>query len=159
MTGKAGGDQAADQDHESGGIGGDVCLVHFENELPNDVELADFRENVDDEVVGGGGEEGRWGRREGFGIEKEGEGNLGRVLKAEENLVEKERGEGDAVELDGGFHGVERVVVGEEELGEGISFLRGLEFGEVEGRRGEETEGGEREEAEGNGGGESACSA
>ena len=99
-------------------------MIHFENELPNDVELANFSEYVDDEVVGGGGEEERGRRREGFGIEEEGKGNLGRVLETEESLVEKERSEGDAVEeLDGGFHAVERVVVAEEDLGKGVSFI------------------------------------
>lgn len=76
-------------------------MIHFKNELPNDVELADFAEYVDDEVVGGGGEE-RNRRRDGFGIVEKREGNFGRVLKAEKGLVEKKRGEGDAMEeLDG----------------------------------------------------------
>ena len=47
------------------------------------------------------------------------------MLETEESLVEKER-RGDAVEeLDGGLHAVERVVVGEEDLGKGVNF-RGL---------------------------------
>ena len=99
-------------------------MVHFENELPNDVELTNFTEYVDDEVVGGGGEEGRGRGREGFGIEEEGEGNFGRMLETEESLIEKERREGDPVEeLDGGFHAVERIVVGEEDLRKGVSFI------------------------------------
>lgn len=98
-------------------------MVHFEDELPNDVELADLAENVDDEVVGGCGEERRGRRREGFGKEEKGEGNFGRVLEAEESLVEKEGSKVDAMDLEGRFHEVERVVVGEEDLGKGVGFI------------------------------------
>lgn len=72
-------------------------MLHFENKLPNNVELPNLAEYVDNDVVGGGGEEGRGRRREGFGIDEEREGNFGGVLETEESLVEKERREGDAM--------------------------------------------------------------
>lgn len=45
------------------------------------------------------------------------------MLEAEESLVEKEGSKGDAMDLEGGFHDVERVVVGEEDLGKGVGFI------------------------------------
>lgn len=46
------------------------------------------------------------------------------MLETEESLVEKERRERDAMEeLDGGLHAVERIVVGEEDLRKGVSFI------------------------------------
>lgn len=47
----------------------------------------------------------------GIYIVKEGEGNFRRVLEAEENLMDKERGEGNAMKLKRGFHGVKWIVV------------------------------------------------
>lgn len=95
-------------------------LVHLDNELPNDVELTDLTEDVDEEVVGGGGG-GR--EREGFGKVEKGEGNLGRVGEAEDGLVEEVGGERDAVELERRFHGVEGVVVVEEDLGDHVGVV------------------------------------
>jgi hypothetical protein len=95
-------------------------LVHFDNELPSEIELADFGNEVDEEVVGGGGE--RRGR-EGLGVVEKGEGDFGRVFEAEEGLVEEVRGESDAVELERGLHGVEGVVVVEEDLRDGLGLV------------------------------------
>ena len=120
LSGEAGGDEAADEDAEGEGGGSEVGLVHLDNELPNDVELTDLAEDVDEEVVGGGGE-GR--EREGFGKVEKGEGNLGRVGEAEEGLVEEVGGKRDAVELERGFHGVEGVVVVKEDLGDHVGVV------------------------------------
>lgn len=87
--------------------------VHFDDELPGNIELSNLGHDVDEEVVGGRGE----GRvRERFGIVEKRESDFGVVFDAEEGLGEKVRGEGDAVELERRFHGVERVVVLEEDL-------------------------------------------
>lgn len=74
-----------------------ALVVHLKNEMPGGVELADFGEDVDEDVVGGSGEgvEG-----EGFGVVKEGEGDFGVVGEAKEGLVEEVSGEGDGVELE-----------------------------------------------------------
>lgn len=50
----------------------------------------------------------------GLGIVKEGEGNFRRVFESEESLMDKERGEGNAIKLKRGFHGVKWIVVLEE---------------------------------------------
>lgn len=95
-------------------------MGHFEDELPGDVELADFGENVDEEVEGGGvvAVGGL-----GFGPREEGKGDLGTVGEAEEGLVDEAGGEGDAVELERGFHGVEGVVVLEEDSGDEVGVV------------------------------------
>jgi hypothetical protein len=117
---KASGDKSTDQDQERGGCGEEVVLVHFDNELPSEIELADLGDEVDEEVVGSGGE--RRGR-EGLGVVEKGEGDLGRVFEAEEGLVEEVRGESDAVELERGLHGVEGVVVVEQHLRDGLGLV------------------------------------
>lgn len=71
-------------------------MVHFDNELPGEVKLADFGYEVNEDVVGGGGKRRQW---EGLGIVENSESNLGRVFEAEEGLVEEVRGQSDAVEL------------------------------------------------------------
>lgn len=82
--------------------------------MPNDVELAYLRENVDDDIVGGGRKSSEVvGGRERVGIIEKGEGNLGRVMKAEKGLVKEMGGKRNAVELKRRFHGVERIVVSE----------------------------------------------
>jgi len=91
----------------------EVALGHFDDELPCDVELANLGEGIDEECVRGVGERGIG---EGFGVVEEGEGYLGVVLEAEEGLEEEVGGEGDALELEARFGGVERVVLLQEEI-------------------------------------------
>lgn len=88
-------------------------MVHFDDELPRDVELANLSHGVDEEGEGGVGERGVG---EGFGVVEEGEGDFGVVFEAEEGVEEEGGGEGDAVELEGRLGGVEGVVVLQEEL-------------------------------------------
>lgn len=45
-------------------------------------------------------------------------------MEAEEGLVKEEGGERDAVDLERGLHGVERIVMSEEDLGESVGILR-----------------------------------
>ncbi|RDX67916.1 hypothetical protein CR513_53153, partial [Mucuna pruriens] len=106
-------DESANEGEECGGRGGEVALVHFDDELPRDVELAHLGHDVDEEGVGG---ESERGIREGFGVVEEGEGDFGVMLEAEEGFQEEVRGESDAVELEARLHGVERVVLLQEEL-------------------------------------------
>lgn len=113
LAGKAGGDQPPNEDEKCGGSGGEFEVVHFEDELPSDVVLADLGEDVNEEVEGGGGERRV---REGLGIVEEGEGNFGIVDEAQEGLVEQLRRESDAVELQRRLHGVEGVVVVDKDL-------------------------------------------
>ncbi|KAK9922069.1 hypothetical protein M0R45_030551 [Rubus argutus] len=108
-------------------VGGEVVAVHFEDELPSDVVLADLGDDVDEEVEGVGGE-GWVG--EGLGVVEEGEGNFGIVLEAEERVVEEVGGESDAVELERGLHGVEGVVVVEEDLRYQFGVVLGCWVGE-----------------------------
>jgi len=91
----------------------EVALSHFDDELPCNVELANLGDGIDEERVGGVGERGIG---EGFGVVEEGKGYLGVVLEAEEGLEEEVGGEGDAVELEARFRGVEGVVVLQEEI-------------------------------------------
>lgn len=77
--------------------------------MPGDVELADFGEGVDEEVVGVGVVAVVW--LVGFGVVEEGEGDFGGVAEAEEGLLDEVGGEVDSGELEWGFGGVERVVV------------------------------------------------
>ncbi|BAT77116.1 hypothetical protein VIGAN_01520500 [Vigna angularis var. angularis] len=91
----------------------EVALGHFDDELPCDVELANLGDRIDEERVGVVGERGVG---EGFGVVEEGEGYLGMVLEAEEGLEEEVGGEGDAVELEARFGGVEGVVVLQQEI-------------------------------------------
>lgn len=120
LAGEPRGDQPANKNEEGGGAGADVVLVHLDNELPSDVELADFAEDVDEKVVGGGCE--RRGR-EGLGKVEEGKGNFGRVPEAQEGLVKKVSGERNAVELERGLHGVEGVVVMKKDFGHQIGVV------------------------------------
>lgn len=113
-------------------------MVHFDNELPGEVELADFGYEVNEDVVGGGGKRRQW---EGLGIVENSESNLGRVFEAEEGLVEEVRGQSDAVELQRGLHGMEWVMVVKENLRNRVCVCRGLEVGEVERREGADLEG------------------
>ncbi|KAK3211703.1 hypothetical protein Dsin_016409 [Dipteronia sinensis] len=115
LTCKTSSNQSPDQNQESGGDGYDAVLVHLDDELPSDIELSNFGENVDNEIVGRSGE--RVGR-ERTGIMEKSEGNFGRVLETKEGLVDEMRRESDAVKLEGGFHGVEGVVVSENDFGE-----------------------------------------
>lgn len=84
LAGESSGYQAANENEEGGGGGAELILVHLDDELPSDVELADFGEDVDEEVVGGSGERRRG---EGLGVMEEGKGNLGRMPDAKEGLV------------------------------------------------------------------------
>lgn len=127
LAGETRRDQSANEDEKRGGGGGEVVAVHFEDELPSDVVLADLGDDVDEEVEGVGGE-GWVG--EGLGVVEEGEGNFGIVLEAEERVVEEVGGESDAVELERGLHGVEGVVVVEEDLRYQFGVVLGCWVGE-----------------------------
>lgn len=80
-----------------------------------------FRNNIDDKVVGVGVVSIE--RMMVFGPAEESEGDLRDVPKADKSLVDKVGGEGDAVELEGGLHAVKRVVVLEEEIGDEVGVL------------------------------------
>lgn len=84
LAGESRGDQSTNKNEKGGGSRADHILVHLDNELPRDVELADFSKDVDEEVVRSGCER-RGG--EGLGIMEEGKGNFGGVPKAKEGLV------------------------------------------------------------------------
>lgn len=75
--------------------------------------MANLTHDVNDEIVGIGGER-RVGER--FGIIEKGKCDFGIVPETEEDLVEKVRGKGDAVELQRRLHGVEGIVMLEEDL-------------------------------------------
>lgn len=115
LAGEPSGDQAANENEKGGGGGAELILVHLDDELPSDVELADFGEDIDEEVVGDSGERRRW---EGLGIMEERKSNLGRMPEAKEGLMEEMGGERNAVELERGFHGVEGVVVVKKDVGD-----------------------------------------
>lgn len=123
----AGGDVAADKDGE-GPRGGPraAMLVHLDDELPRDVELADLPQHIDHEVVGVGAV-GVLGVV--AGADEEAEGDLRSVAEAEEGLVHEVAREADAGELKGGLQRVEGVVVVDEEAGEGIGVGGGPEWG------------------------------
>lgn len=57
--------------------------------MPGGVELADFGENIKEDIVGGSGD-GVGG--EGVGVVEEGEGDFGVVGEAEKGLIEEVRG-------------------------------------------------------------------
>ncbi|PON62060.1 hypothetical protein PanWU01x14_140530 [Parasponia andersonii] len=120
LPGQAGGYQSSDEDEEGGRGGGEAEALHLEDELPSDVVLADLGDDVDKEIVRGGGERRV---RELLGVVEEGEGNFGIVFEPEEGLVEEVPGERDSMELERRFHGVERVVVVEKELRHGIGVV------------------------------------
>lgn len=65
-----------------------------------------------------------------MGPREEREGDFGVGFQAEEGLLEDVRGERDAGELEGGFGGVEGVVVVEEEGGDEVCVGGGHEGGE-----------------------------
>lgn len=116
LAGEAGGDEPSDEDEEGGGGRGKIVISHVDDELPGDVELANLGDDVDEEIEGLGGERKKraW---EMLGVVEEGEGNFGIVVETEEGLVEEVWGKRDAMELERRLHGVEWVVVVEEDLG------------------------------------------
>lgn len=113
LASEAGRDQPPNEDEKCGGGGGEVEVVHFEDELPSDVVLADLGDYVNEEVEGGDGER-RVGK--GLGIVEEGKGNFGIVDEAHEGVVEDLRRESDAVELQRRLHRMEGVVVVDKDL-------------------------------------------
>lgn len=100
----------------------DVFLLHLDNKLPRYVKLMDLSENVDHDIIGNGGNDGRR-RRDRESILEKGEGNFGVVAETEESLVEEMRGKREAVELKRRFHGVEWVVMVEQDLGKQLSVV------------------------------------
>lgn len=122
LTGKTSSNQSANEYKESMGSRLDVCLLHLDNKLPRYVKLMDLSENVDHDIIGNGGNDGRR-RRDRESILEKGEGNFGVVAETEESLVEEMRGKREAVELKRRFHGVEWVVMVEQDLGKQLSVV------------------------------------
>lgn len=124
MAGEPSRNQPPNQNTEGGRGGFQGILIHFDDQLPGDVELPNFGENVDNEVVRNN-VVGMMGVV--LGPEEKGEGNFGGVSEAQKGLVNEVRGEGNAVELERGLHGVERVVVLEQDSGDQIGVVGRLD--------------------------------
>ncbi|RAL45183.1 hypothetical protein DM860_014593 [Cuscuta australis] len=98
LPSKSGRNESPDQNVEGREIGRDFLLFHLDDELPSDIELPDFGEDVDEEVEGGGVQRGTG---VGLGEIEKSEGDFGRVSETEEGLVDEERGKGNSGELKG----------------------------------------------------------